>query len=93
MGTVSKGKRDICPRCLLKVALGAKSCPSCGMRLVATHRIPIYVGIVGVLMLIFVSLVMIMTIRREDAEARSSADVDDAPSTNSGPSKPPPLNK
>jgi len=85
---------DICPRCHMAVASDSQDCPNCGERGNSTRRFPIYIGIVGLLALMFVAFVMVRAIRREDAAAARIVNRQDAPSPGaSQPDKPPPLNK
>jgi hypothetical protein len=60
------GKQDLCPRCCKKVTQEAKRCPGCGERLAGNRHFPIYVGIAGIAMLIFVGMIMLVAIRKED---------------------------
>jgi uncharacterized paraquat-inducible protein A len=85
---------DICPRCRLAIMKNAARCPHCGERLTSHKRVPLYVGIVGVIALLFVAMVMLQSIIRADRERAPTVTLDDAPSSDAGkPDKPPPLNK
>jgi hypothetical protein len=89
-----KRAREVCPRCRLDIVLNARRCPHCGEHLVAANRFAIYIGIVGVLALMFMGLVMLQGIHREDQDAAPAFDSDDRPAADAGtPDKPPPLNK
>lgn len=88
--------RSICPRCRVNVPLSSKRCPECGERLIQTHNVPIYVGIAGVVTLLFIILLSVVVIRHEDEAAQPAIDPDAAPISapvGSTPEKPPPLNK
>jgi hypothetical protein len=81
---------NVCPRCKLAIQVDARRCTHCGEHLSATSRFPLYVGIIGLLALLFVAFIMIKTIRRSDL------DTDTPPTGNrqmSQPDKPLPLNK
>jgi hypothetical protein len=81
---------DICHRCLQPIAPSAQRCPNCGERLSPANRVPIFLGILGLLALVFVVMVMVKVIR--------NSDIDSAPPTQTqegapqDPDRPPPLN-
>ena len=81
--------QEICPRCRGAVARNAKSCPACGERLAFMRRVPIFVGIAGVLALIFAAVMMFTSAQNEDEADKPTVPVQDQPSA----VKPPPLNK
>jgi hypothetical protein len=84
---------DICPRCKQAIKVDARRCRHCGERLSATSKFPLYVGIVGLLALLFVAFIMIKTIRRSDLNAEAPP-ADDQQISQPAPSeKPLPLNK
>ena len=82
---------EVCHRCLQPIAPSARSCPNCGERLSSTNRVPIFLGILGLLALVFVAIVMVKVVR--------NSDIDSAPpdQTEQGalqqPDRPPPLNQ
>jgi NMD protein affecting ribosome stability and mRNA decay len=85
---------EACSRCHVEIPLNVKRCPHCGERRIPSNRIAIYVGVAGVLALLFATLIMLHGIRRADFEAAPAYDSYDKPAANSGgPDKPPPLNK
>lgn len=84
----SRGE-EVCPRCRLAIKVDALRCPHCGERLSATSKFPLYVGIVGVLVLVFVAAIMLKTIRQADLNSADPA----ASQQSSQPDKIPPLNK
>jgi hypothetical protein len=65
---------DVCPRCKLAIKVDSRRCRHCGEHLSATSRFPLYVGIIGLLALLFVAFIMIKTIRQSDMNADPSTD-------------------
>ena len=84
---------DVCPRCKLAIKVDARRCTHCGEHLSATSKFPLYVGIVGLLALLFVAFIMIKTIRRSDLNADTPPADDQQISQPAQPDKPLPLNK
>jgi hypothetical protein len=84
---------DVCPRCMLAIKVDARRCPHCAEHLSATSKFPLYVGIVGLLALIFVAFIMIKTIRQSDLNADTPPTDDQQNSQPAQPDKPLPLNK
>src|ERR1700691_4208521 len=84
---------DVCPRCKLAIKVDARCCTHCGERLSATSRFPLYVGIIGLLALLFVAFIMIKTIRRSDLNADTPLTDGQQTSQPAQPDKPLPLNK
>jgi hypothetical protein len=91
-GSRSRAKREFCPRCHIRITAGTKSCPKCG-QYIGTRRVPIIIGIIGVLALVFVTIVMLSTAQKEEAADQPTVNLDDMPSPDATPVKPPPLNK
>jgi hypothetical protein len=84
---------EVCPRCKLAIKVDARRCTHCGEHLSATSRFPLYVGIIGLLALLFVAFIMIKTIRRSDQNADAPSPDDQQTSQPAQPDKPLPLNK
>ena len=84
---------EVCPRCKLAIKVDARRCTHCGEHLSATSKFPLYVGIIGLLALLFVAFIMIKTIRRYDMNADTPATDDQQISQPAQPDKPLPLNK
>jgi hypothetical protein len=84
---------EVCPRCKLAIRVDARRCTHCGEHLSATSRFPLYVGIVGLLALLFVAFIMVKTIRRSDLNAEAPTTGDQQISQPAQPDKPLPLNK
>jgi predicted amidophosphoribosyltransferase len=60
---------DICSRCGQLVAPEGNRCPRCGSPMkVHTKRIPILIGLAGVLALLFVIFLMVVVIHNADVE-------------------------
>ncbi len=95
MGThATAGKREICPRCRATFEFGGQRCPGCGERIVSTRRVSLYLGIVGILALIFIVLIMVTVIKQEDDASKAPVDLINAPLTpDPAPGKAPPSNK
>jgi hypothetical protein len=85
--------QDVCPRCRLAIKLDSKRCAHCGERLIATSKYPLYVGIIGLLALLFVAFIMVKSIRREDLNTDTPPGGGPHVSQPAAPDKPPPLNK
>jgi hypothetical protein len=83
---------DVCPRCKLEIKVDARRCLHCGEHLSATSKFPLYVGIVGLLALLFVAFIMVKTIRQSDLNADTPSG-DQQISQPAQPDKPLPLNK
>jgi hypothetical protein len=81
-----------CPRCKQPVPPNASVCFHCGDRLVSTQRIPLYIGIVGVLALIFVAVIMMRVAQKNDFADKPAAG-DTEHSAPAAPDKQPPLNR
>jgi hypothetical protein len=84
---------NVCPRCKLAIKVDARRCTHCGEHLSATSRFPLYVGIIGLLALLFVAYIMVKTIRRSDMNADTPPADDQQISQPAQPDKPLPLNK
>jgi hypothetical protein len=84
---------DVWPRCELAIKVDALRCTHCGERLSATSKFPLYVGLVGLLALLFVAFMMVKTIRRSDLNADAPLPSDQQVSQPAQPDKPLPLNK
>jgi hypothetical protein len=82
---------EVCHRCLQPIAPSAQTCPNCGERHSPTRRFPIFVGILGLLALVFVAIIMIQVIQNNDIDT-SAPDQTDEQSAPQTPDRPPPLN-
>ncbi len=61
---------DICSRCGQLVAPEGNRCPRCGSPMkVHTKRLPILIGIAGVLALLFVVVLMVVVIQNSEEDA------------------------
>ncbi|HTP30691.1 MAG TPA: hypothetical protein VMJ75_00865 [Candidatus Acidoferrales bacterium] len=64
--TVPQARGERCPRCLQPVEFHAKRCPNCGEPL-STHRgLSLWIGVGGLLALIFVVGLMWLVVRNDD---------------------------
>jgi ribosomal protein L32 len=88
---VERQSGEVCHRCLQPVAPSAQRCPNCGERHARTHHLPLLIGILGVLALIFVAIIMVKVIQNTDLESTPSDDTEQ--STPQQPEKPPPFNQ
>jgi ribosomal protein L32 len=87
---VERRSGEICHRCLQPIAPSAQRCPNCGERHSPSHRLPILIGIAGLLALFFIAIVMIKVIQNNDADsALPDRTEQSAPQTSE---KPAPLN-
>jgi len=60
---------DVCSRCGQLVTVAGKRCPRCGSPVgMRTKRLPILIGIAGVLALLFVVAIMVVVIQNEDLD-------------------------
>ncbi|HMD70511.1 MAG TPA: hypothetical protein VKF41_04170 [Bryobacteraceae bacterium] len=82
---------EICHRCLQPVAPSAQRCPHCGERHVSTRRLPILIGILCLLALVFVGVIMIQVIWNNDIDT-APPDQPAGQSAPKTPDRPPPLN-
>jgi hypothetical protein len=82
---------EICHRCLQPIAPSARRCPNCGERLSPANRVPIFLGILGLLALIFVAIVMVKVIRSPDIDSAPPGQAEQ--SAPQQPDRPPPLNQ
>jgi hypothetical protein len=83
--------REICHRCLQPIAPSAQSCPNCGERHSPARRLPILIGVLSLLALVFVVFVMITVIRNSDIDsAPPDQPKESAPQR---PDAPPPLDR
>ena len=82
---------EICHRCLQPIALSARRCPTCGERLSPANRIPIFLGILGLLALAFVAIVMFSVIRSTDTGSAPPDQTEQG--AQQPPNSPPPLNQ
>ena len=78
---------EVCHRCLQPIAPSAKRCTNCGERHSPANRLPILMGILGLLALVFVGLVMLRVIQNSDADSAPPVQTEQ-----SAPDMPPPLN-
>ena len=82
---------EICHRCLQPIALSARRCPNCGERLSPANRIPIFLGILGLLALVFVAIVIITVSRNSDIGSATPNQTEQGAQRQ--PDSPPPLNQ
>jgi hypothetical protein len=81
---------EICHRCLQPIAPNAQRCRNCGERHSPANRLPIILGVFGLLLLVFVAIVMLKVIRNSDIDSAPPAQTgESAPQTPGGQ---PPLN-
>jgi hypothetical protein len=80
-----------CPRCKVAVTKDVRRCPQCGERISRTSKAPIYIGVVGLLALLFAGLLMIKTIKDSDKGAGGDGQTVSRPAAQ--PDKVPPLNR
>ena len=95
--------RGICHRCFQPVPVKAASCANCGERVNSFRQLPILVGILGVVALVFVIVIMFQVVRNVDIESAPPEQQQDNPGpsqSKSGsssepvnPDKPPPANR
>jgi hypothetical protein len=71
---------EICYRCLQPIAPNAQRCRNCGERHSPANRLPILLGVFGLLLLVFVAIVMFKVVR--------NSDIDSAPPAQTGESTP-----
>jgi hypothetical protein len=81
---------EICHRCLQPIAPSAQRCPNCGERHTRTNRLPIFIGILGLLALVFVAIIMIQVVRNSDIDSAPPDQTEE--SAPQEPEKPPPFN-
>lgn len=95
-----------CPRCLQPVSAKATRCPECFQPIRSHRRLPLVIGVAGLLVMLFAVLVMFRMMRNEDLMrapvpvdegAVKESDPFDIPPPASGkpaqPEKRPPLNE
>jgi ribosomal protein L40E len=83
---------EICHRCLQPIAPSAQRCPNCGERHTRTHRFPIFIGIMGLLALLFVAFIMVRVIQNADIDSAPPDQTQTEDSAPLEPEKPPPFN-
>jgi ribosomal protein L40E len=81
---------EICHRCLQPISPKAQTCPNCGERHTRTRGVPIFIGVMCLLALIFVVYIMFTVIRNADIDSAPPDQTDQ--SAPQQPEKPPPLN-
>jgi hypothetical protein len=81
---------EICHRCLQPIAANARRCPNCGELHSPTNRIPIFIGIMGLLALVFVAVIMIRMARNSEIDSAPPEQTDQ--SAPQQPDSPPPFN-
>jgi hypothetical protein len=89
--TAQEQSGEICHRCLQPIAPSAQTCPNCGERHSPRNRVPILIGILGLLALVFVAIVMIKVIQNSDIDTAPPDDTEQ--SAPPSPDRPPPLNQ
>ena len=88
---VERQSGEVCHRCLQPVAPSAQRCPNCGERHARTHHLPLLIGILGVLALIFVAIVIITVSRNSDIGSATPNQTEQGAQRQ--PDSPPPLNQ
>jgi hypothetical protein len=81
---------SVCPRCRVVIKRETRQCPHCGER-ISTSKAPIYMGIVGLLALLFVGFLMLQTIKDSDLNTPNDDQTVEQQAT--PPDRTPPLNK
>ena len=81
---------EVCHRCLQPIAPSARRCPQCGERHSPANRIPIFIGVLGLLALVFVAIIMFKVIRNSDIDSAPADQTEQ--SAPKQPEKPPPFN-
>jgi hypothetical protein len=61
--------REICHRCLQPVPVKAARCANCGERVNSFRHLPMVVGIIGMVALVFVIVIMYQVVRNGDIES------------------------
>jgi predicted amidophosphoribosyltransferase len=64
---------EICHRCLQPIAPNAQRCRNCGERHSPANRLPILLGVFGLLLLAFVAIVMLKVVRNSDIDSAPPA--------------------
>jgi len=80
-----------CPRCKVAVTKDVRRCPECGERISRNSNAPLYIGVVGLLALLFAGLLMVKTIKDSDRGADAGSQTVSRPAAH--PDKVPPLNR
>jgi len=63
---------EVCHRCLQPIAPSARACRNCGERHSPANRIPIFVGILGLLALVLVGIAVFKLMGSSDSGAAPS---------------------
>jgi predicted amidophosphoribosyltransferase len=69
---------EICHRCLQPIAPNAQRCRNCGERHSPANRIPIFLGVLGLLALAFLAMVMLKVIRNTDIDSAPPAQTEES---------------
>ena len=69
---------EICHRCLQPIAPNAQRCRNCGERHSPANRIPIFLGVLGLLALAFVAMVMLKVLRNADIDSAPPAQTEES---------------
>jgi hypothetical protein len=83
---------DLCPRCLQPVTVKMARCPNCGDRLPGFRRLPLLLGSVGLLALLFLLGLMVVVIRNDDIENSPPTGAQQSGDSQPSPASQPPLN-
>jgi hypothetical protein len=81
---------EVCHRCLQPIASSAQRCPNCGERLSPTNHLSLFLGILGLLALVFAAIVMVKVMRTSDTDSAPSGQTDQSAPRH--PDRPPPFN-
>jgi hypothetical protein len=80
---------EICHRCLQPIAPRARVCRNCGERH-SPNSLPIFIGVLGLLALVFVGLIMVKVMRNPDSDSAPPGQTEQ--SAPQQPDQPPPFN-
>ena len=69
---------EICDRCLQPIAPNAQRCRNCGERHSPANRIPIFLGVLGLVALAFVAMIMLKVIRNTDIDSAPPAQTEES---------------
>jgi hypothetical protein len=81
---------EVCHRCLQPIAPSAQRCPNCGERHFPTNRLPIFLGVLGLLVLVLAAIAMFKLMRNSGVNPAPTDQTEQ--SAPQQPDKPPPFN-
>jgi hypothetical protein len=79
---------EICHRCLQPIAANARRCPNCGEPHSPTNRVAIFIGVLGLLALVFVAVIMLRMARNSDIDSAPPAQTNQSAPQQPGSSPP-----